>query len=75
MAETIQELGLHQKEYVVYYDSQSVIDLRKNTMYHARTKHIDVRYYWIRDKIEDGYMQVMKIPFIENPSDMLTKVV
>ena len=44
-------------------------------MYHARTKHIDVRYHWIREKIEDESMQVMKIPTSENPSDMLTKVV
>ena len=71
----LQVLGLHQIEYVIYCDSQSAIDLSKNTMYHARTKHIDVRCHWIREKIEDGSMQVMKIPFIENPSDMLTKVV
>ena len=75
MKRFLQELGLHQKEYVVYCDSQSAIDLSKNTMYHARTKHIDVRYHWIREKIEDGSMQVMKIPISENPSDMMTKVV
>jgi len=40
----LQELGLHQKEYVVYCDSQSAIDLSKNTMHHSRMKHIDVRY-------------------------------
>ena len=44
-------------------------------MYHARKKHIDVRYHWIREKIEDRSMQVMKIPTSENPSDMLSKVV
>ena len=71
----LQELGLHQKEYVVYCDSQSAIDLSKNTVYHARTKHIKVRYHWIREKIEDRSMQVMKIPTSENPSNMLTKVV
>ena len=71
----LQVLGLHQIEYVIYCDSQSAIDLSKNTMYHARTKHIDVRCHWIREKIEDGSMQVMKIPTSENPSDMLTKVV
>ena len=32
---------------MVHYDSQKVIDLTKNTMYHARTKHIDMRYHWI----------------------------
>ena len=71
----LQELGLQQMEYVVYCDSQSAIDLSKNSMYHARTKHIDVRYHWIREKIEDESMQVEKISTNENPADMLTKVV
>ena len=30
-----QELGVQQEEYIVYYDSQSALDLSKNTMYHA----------------------------------------
>ncbi|KAH0709640.1 hypothetical protein KY284_011067 [Solanum tuberosum] len=71
----LQELGLHQKEYVVHCDSQSTIDLNKNIMYHAMTKHIDVKYHWIRENIEDRSMQVMKIPTSENHSNMLTKVV
>ena len=73
MKRFLQELGLHQKEYVIYCDSQSSIDVSKNTMYHARKKHIDVRYHWIREKIEDRSMQVMKIPTSENLLDMLTK--
>lgn len=52
-----QELGLQQKKHIIYCDSQSAIDLRKNTMYHARTKNIDVIYHWIWEKIEDEYMQ------------------
>ena len=41
----LQKLGLQQIEYIVYCDSQSAIELSKNSMYHARTKHIDVRYH------------------------------
>ena len=71
----LQELGLQQIEYVVYCDSQSAIDLSKNSMYHARTKHIDVRYHWIQEKIKDKSMQVEKISTNENPANMLTKIV
>ncbi|PHU20837.1 Cytochrome 82A3 [Capsicum chinense] len=39
----LQELGLDQMEYVVYCDNQSAIDLSKNSMYHARTKHKQTR--------------------------------
>ena len=41
----LQDLGLNQMEYIVYCDSQSAIDLSKNSMYHVRTKYIDVRYH------------------------------
>ena len=49
----LQELDLKQKDYIVHYDSQSAIDLSKNTMYHARMKPIDVRYHWIKKAIEE----------------------
>ena len=45
MKRFLQELDLKQRDYIVHCDSQSAIDLSKNTMYHARTKHIDVRYH------------------------------
>ena len=53
MKRFLQELDLKQRDYIVHCDSQSAIDLSKNTMYHARTKHIDVRYRWIRKAIEE----------------------
>ena len=46
------ELGVRQDEYVVFCDSQSAMDLSKNATYHSRTKHIDVRYHWLRDVVD-----------------------
>ena len=43
------ELGFKQGCYVLFCDSQSVIHLSKNSAFHAQSKHIDVRYHWIRD--------------------------
>ncbi|PHT51605.1 Retrovirus-related Pol polyprotein from transposon TNT 1-94 [Capsicum baccatum] len=71
----LRDLGLDQMEYVVYCDSQSAIDLIKNSMYHARTKHIDVRYHWIREQIENESFHIKKIHTSENPADMLTKII
>ena len=34
-------------------DSQSAIFLAKNLAYHAKTKHIDVPYHFVRDMVED----------------------
>ena len=74
MKDFIGELGIQQKEYRLYYDSQSAIHLAKNTAYHSRTKHIQWRYHWIRERVEDQDFVLTKIHTEENGSVMLTKV-
>ena len=49
----LQELGLKQERYVLHCDSQSAIHLSKNSSFHLRSKHIDVRYHWIHDVLND----------------------
>ena len=44
-------------------------------MYHERTKHIDVRYHYIRDVVAEGDLKVCKISTHDNPADMMTKPV
>ncbi|RVW87797.1 Retrovirus-related Pol polyprotein from transposon TNT 1-94 [Vitis vinifera] len=45
----------------------------KESVYHARTKHIQVRYHFIRLALEDGVLTLEKIQGNRNPVDMLTK--
>jgi hypothetical protein len=70
----MQELGFMQQRYVVLCDNQSTIHLAKNSMFHKRTKHIDVRYHWIRDGLEDKMFELDKVHTDDNGSDMLTKI-
>ncbi|KAG8473087.1 hypothetical protein CXB51_034983 [Gossypium anomalum] len=42
-------------------------------MFHERTKHIDVRYHFVRDIIDRGDIVVSKISTHENPTDVMTK--
>ena len=69
----VNELGLTQDTLVVFCDSQSAIHLTKNNRYHDKTKHIDVRYHFIREIIVIGKVVVEKIHTSENPADMFTK--
>ena len=71
----LSELGMKQKHIKVHCDSQSAIHLAKNQVYHARTKHIDVRYHFVREILEEGGVIIQKIRTTENPADMMTKVV
>ena len=59
----------------MFSDSQSVISLAKNPFFHSRCKHIQLRYHFIRELINDGDLSLLKILGSENPTDMLTKVV
>ncbi|GJT18000.1 transposable element [Tanacetum coccineum] len=70
----LDELGINQKIVTMYSDSQSAIHLAKNQVYHARTKHIDVRYHFIREILEEGRVRIQKVHTSKNPADMLTKV-
>ncbi|GKA46788.1 retrovirus-related pol polyprotein from transposon TNT 1-94 [Tanacetum coccineum] len=71
----LQELGFKQQRYAVLCDNQSTIHLAKNSMFYKRTKHIDIRYHWIRDAIEDGMFELNKVHTDDNTFDMLTKAV
>ena len=75
MKRFLEELGLKQERYVLYCDSQSAICLAKNSVHHARTKHIDVRFHFIREILNEGDILLEKISTADNPADMMTKVV
>ena len=57
----------------VYCDSQSGIYLAKNQTFHERTKHIDVKFHFVREIIEIGEVNLEKISTDYNPTDALTK--
>ncbi|GLT83465.1 hypothetical protein SLE2022_017530 [Rubroshorea leprosula] len=57
----------------VHCDSQSAICLAKDSMFHERTKHIDVRFHFVWDVVSSGEIIVKKIDTENNPANMLTK--
>ena len=70
----VKELGLNQGRVQMHCDNQSVIYLVKNQVYHARTKHNDVRFHKIRELIVTGDIILEKMHTSENVADMLTKL-
>ena len=55
--------------------SQSAIYLAKNQVYHARTKHIDVRFHRIRELVSSSELLLEKVHTFENTADILTKLI
>ena len=56
----------------LYCDSQNAIHLSKNSMFHPRSKYIDVRYYWT-GVLELQKLQLEKIYTNKNGSDITKK--
>ena len=69
------ELGKKHDMGTLYSDSQSAIHFAKNSAFHSRTKHIQLKYHFIRSVLEDGQLKLENIHTSQNPTDMLTKVV
>jgi len=71
----LDDLRIEQDLLKINCDSMSAIYLAKNQVYHARTKHIDVRFHFIREILDEGDIELLKVHTKENPADMLTKTV
>ena len=69
----VADLGIKEDMPLLHCDCQSAIQLAKNPVFHAKTKHVDVKYHFIRELIEDKQLQLVKVHTTENPADLLTK--
>ena len=58
---------------IIYEDNQGAITLAKNPEYHARTKHIDIQYHFIREYIEKGTITLEYCETAKMLADALTK--
>ena len=71
IARLVRDLGIIVEMPTLYCDSQSAIMLAKNPVFHAKTKHIDVKYHFIRDMLEDKLLDLVKVHTDDNPADLL----
>ena len=54
-------------------DNQSSIAMAKNPQFHGRAKHIDIRHHFIRERVNEGDIQLVYCPTGDMIADMLTK--
>ena len=54
-------------------DSKAAHDLSYNPEFHARSKHIKRRHFYVRDVVEDGELVVPLVGTADNSADFFTK--
>eukprot|EP00253_Pinus_taeda_P001860 PITA_01860 len=67
------EIGRTQEKVNVLCDSHNAIHLATNPAYHNKTKHIDVRYHFLRHLIDGKKVALEKVHTRENFADIFTK--
>jgi len=69
------DLGLHVDiQVVIYCDNLSNIQLVRNLVFHARTKHIEVHYHFIREKVLAGEINLIYVSTEDQVVNIFTKV-
>ena len=58
---------------ILYGDNQSTQELTKNGIKSERTKHIDIKYRFVTDEVQQGRVQLQWIPTTQQLADILTK--
>ncbi|GJZ38631.1 retrovirus-related pol polyprotein from transposon TNT 1-94 [Tanacetum coccineum] len=67
------DYGLGFNKIPMYYDNKSVIALCCNNVQHSRSKHIDIRFHFIKEKVENGVVELYFVNMEYQLADIFTK--
>ncbi|WVZ75637.1 hypothetical protein U9M48_023674 [Paspalum notatum var. saurae] len=70
---TLSDFGLRFGKIPLLVDSTSAISIAKNPVLHSRTKHIDVRFHFLRDHYEKGDIDLVHVVSTNQLADIFTK--
>ena len=62
MKTQIKDYGVNMKQIPIYCDSKSAIAISHNPVNHSMTKHIDIRYHFLKDNIQKGHIELHFVP-------------
>ena len=68
------KMELEQKDAtIIHVDNRSAIELAKNPVNHERSKHIDVRFHFIREHVKEGNVELKHVASKDQVADIFTK--
>ena len=73
MRNQLQDYGLMLNKIPIFWDNTSAIAISNNHVHHSGTKHIDIRYHFIRDHVTNGTVELHFVPIEQQIADIFTK--
>ncbi|KAJ9556414.1 hypothetical protein OSB04_011028 [Centaurea solstitialis] len=73
MKTQLADFGYTMHRIPIYCDSKSAIQITANPVQHSRTKHIDIRYHFIKDHVEKGNVELYFVESDYQLADLFTK--
>jgi hypothetical protein len=64
---------LEMESTMILCDNQSCINMTENPLFHDKSKHIEIRYHYIRDMVQRGAIKLQYVNTDEQVADVLTK--
>ncbi|GJZ21726.1 hypothetical protein Tco_0558765 [Tanacetum coccineum] len=73
MKQALIEYDIRLDDVPIMCDNKGTIDLNRYPVQHSRTKHIEIRYHFLRDNVQKGNISIKKVASKDNLADLLTK--
>ncbi|GJR52836.1 hypothetical protein Tco_1403357 [Tanacetum coccineum] len=73
MRSQLSDYGLGFNKIPMYYDNKNAIALCCNNVQHSRSKHIDIRYHFIKEQVENGVVDLYFVRMEFQLADIFTK--
>ncbi|GKE53201.1 hypothetical protein Tco_1488357, partial [Tanacetum coccineum] len=73
MRTQLTDYGFHFDKIPMYCDSKAAIAISCNPVQYSRTKHIDVRYHFIKEQVEKGIVELLFVGTEYQLADLFTK--
>src|SRR3954471_19502936 len=73
MKQTLKEYGINMNKVPLLCDNESAIKISQNPVQHLRTKHIEIRYHFLRDHVLKGDIVISHVKTEDQLADIFTK--
>ena len=73
MKQMLEDMNIELGKLTIYCDNTSTINISKNPVQHSKTKHIKIRYHYVRELVEQELVELAYVPTENQLADIFTK--